>query len=168
MRMLSKGRTKVAVLTTKPADPAAPTVTELKAGIEASCKIPSSLWRWSAGDPTTETDSPLCVESDNEVPVADTYDTGFGVYREFAEGGASDPLEDALFEATKVRGTTLWIYARKTGKLSLADWAADDEIYLGGEVLTGTPKDVEGGYIKYDVPIFAQRMHNFIKVAAGA
>jgi hypothetical protein len=168
MRMLSKGRTKVAVLTTKPADPAKPTVTELDAGIEASCKIPSSMWTWRAGDPTTETDSPLCVESDNEVPVADKYDTGFGVYREFAAEGGFDPLEDALFEAVRVRGTTLWVYARKTDKLSKEAWAADDEIYLGGELLTGTPKNVEGGFIKFEVPLFAQNMHNFIKVGAAA
>jgi hypothetical protein len=168
MRMLSKGRTKVAVLTTKPADPAKPTVTELEAGIEASCKIPSSMWTFSAGDPTTETDSPLCVESDNEVPVADTYDTSFGVYREFAADGGFDPLEDALFEATKVRGTTLWIYARKTDKLSKDAWEADDEIYLGGELITGTPKNVEGGFIKFEVPLFAQNMHNFIKAGAAA
>lgn len=168
MRMLAKGRTKVAVLTVKPADPAHPTVTELQAGIDAAQKIPSSMWNWTVGDPTTETDTPLASDADQEVPIADTYQLSFGVYREYAAGGGTDPTEDALFEAVKARGATLWIYARKSDKLSTAPWAANDEIYLGGEVTTSTPKDVEGGYIKFEVPLFPVQMHKFTKVGPAA
>lgn len=167
MRMLSRGRTKVAVLTTKPANPAAPTATELNAGINASPFIPSSMWNWTVGDPTTEDDTPLSSEADQEVPVADTYDLSFGVYRGFAAAGGFDATEDALFQAVKERGTTLWIYARKTDKLESETWEAADEIYLGGEVTTSSPKDVEGGYIKAEVPLFPVNMHKFITVGAG-
>ena len=167
-RMLSRGRTKVAVLTAEPADPAAPTVTELAAGIDAADLIPSSMWNWTVGDPTTEDDTPLSSEADQEVPVADTYDLSFGVYRGYLAAGGVDPTGDALFEAVKERGTTLWIYARKTDKLSTEAWAASDEIYLGGEVTTSSPKDVEGGYIKFEVPLFPVKMQKFIAVAAGA
>lgn len=168
MRMLAKGHTKVAVLTVKPANLASPTVTELAAGIDASPHIPSSMWNWTVGDPTTETDTPLSSDADQEVPIADTYQLSFGVYREYAAAGGADPTEDALFEAVKARGATLWIYARKTDKLSTAAWAASDEFYLGGEVITSTPKDVEGGYIKFEVPLFPVNMTKFGTVGASA
>lgn len=165
MRMLSRGHTKVAVLTTKPANPASPTVAELTAGLDGADYIPSSMWNWTVGDPTTEDDTPLSSDADQEVPVADTYDLSFGVYRGFAAAGGFDATEDALFQAVKERGTTLWVYARKTDKLSSEAWAAADEFYLGGEVTTSTPKDVEGGYIKFEVPLFPVLMHKFGTVA---
>lgn len=168
MRMLSAGRTKVAVLTTKPANIAAPTVTELAAGIDAAPKIPSSMWNWSVGDPNTEDDTPLSQASANEVPIENTFDLSFGVYREFDPAGGFDATDDALFEAVKEFGTTLYIYARKSDKLSTEAWAAADEIYLGGTVTTSTPKNVDGGYIKYEVPLYPQEMYTFIAAAAGA
>lgn len=168
MRMLSKGRTKVAVLTVQPADPANPTVAELDGGIpNAADYIPSSMWTFGAGDPTTVDDTPLSSQATANVPDEATYDLGFGVYRMFAADGTFDPVEDALFEATKVMGTTLWVYARKTGKLSTEAWADGDEFYLGGEVQTSSPKNVDEGNIKYEVPLFAQRMYEFGTVGAA-
>jgi hypothetical protein len=79
--------------------------------------------------------------------------------------GGFDSTEDALFQACKVRGTTLYIYVRKTDKLSTAAWATADEIYLGGSVITGTPKASDTAYIKYEVPLFPQDMRAFIAVA---
>ncbi|HET7398995.1 MAG TPA: hypothetical protein VFJ94_10780 [Intrasporangium sp.] len=167
MRMLSTGHVKVAILTTKPANIAAPTVLELNGGIaNAADFIPKSLWKWGAGDPKTVSDPALSANFEAEVPTEDTYDLGLGVYRGYTAAGAVDATEDALFAATKLRGTTLYIYARKTGKLSTDIWAAADEIYLGGAVVTGTPKEVSEGWIKYEVPIFAQTMFNFIAAAA--
>ena len=55
------------------------------------------------------------------------------IFRYFNAGtGVADPTEDSLFTAMKVKGTTLWIYPRKTGKLETAAWATGDEIFLGG------------------------------------
>jgi hypothetical protein len=168
MRMLSKGRTKVAVLTTAPVDPAAPTVAELTAGIDAADFIPSSMWTWTAGDPNTVDDTPLSSPGASETPDEATYDLNFGVYRGFAALGGFDATEDALFQAVKVMGTTLWIYARKTDKMSTEAWEAADEIFLGGEVQTSSPKNVDEGNVKYDIALFPQRMYEFIEVAAGA
>lgn len=167
MRMLSSGRSRVAVLTDEPADVAVPTVAELNAGIYASPFIPKSVWRWSAGDPTTVDDSDIEKAFTVETPVNDTYDLNFGIYRGINAGGtAFDSTEDALFQAAQVRGTTLYIYVRKTWKLSTTAWAAADEIYLGGAVTTGTPKALDEGYIKYEVPLYPQDMYNFTTVGA--
>ncbi len=169
MRMLSKGRTKVAFLTVKPVDVANPTVAELNGGIpNAADFIPSSLWTWRAGDPSTEDDTPLSRQFTAQVPNEATYDLSAGVYRGFAANGSYDPVEDALFEAMKVMGTTLWGYARKTGKLSTEDWADGDEFYLGGEVMTSNPKEVDTGMIKFEVPLYAQDMYEFGTVGAAA
>ena len=46
------------------------------------------------------------------------------------------PSPDALFTATKTKGSSLYIYQRKTGKLETAAWASADEIVLGGLVIT--------------------------------
>lgn len=168
MRMLSKGRTKVAVLTVKPANVANPTVSELNAGIpNAADFIPSALWTFRAGDPSTEDDSPLSKQFTAQVPNEATYDLNMGVYRGFAANGDFDPTEDALFQATRVMGTTLWVYARKSGKLSSAAWANGDEFYLGGEVMTSNPKEVDTGNIKYEVPLFPQDMFEFGSVGAA-
>lgn len=165
MRMLSAGRSRVSVLTVKPSNIAAPTTAELNAGIYASPFIPKSMWTWSAGDPSTENDTDIEKTFDADVPVSDTYDLNMGVYRGFLAGGGFDSTEDALFQACKVRGTTLYIYVRKTDKLSTAAWATADEIYLGGSVITGTPKASDTAYIKYEVPLFPQDMRSFIAVA---
>lgn len=165
-RMLSAGRTKVTLLTTAPANVGLPTVTELNAGIDISDLIPRSNFRWAAGDPNTETDSPISAEFDAEVPVAKTYDLGFGLYRQFLTAGGFDT--EAAFDAVKEMGGTVYVYARRMDKLSGAAWAATDEIYLGGEVTSGGAKSVDGGYQKYEVNFYPVDMYDFIEVAAGA
>ena len=47
------------------------------------------------------------------------------------------------------------------------EWAAGDEIYLGGEAINDNPKRTDGtGFIKYEVPLKVQRGFPFIKVAS--
>jgi hypothetical protein len=163
--MLSDGRTRVSVLSVKPANVGAPTVAELTAGIYASPWIPKSVWKWSAGDPNTVNDTDLEKAFDVEVPTTDTYDLGFGAYRDFLPGGGFDSTGDALFQLVKVKGTTIYVYARKTDKLSTTAWATGDEIYLGGAVVTGTPKASPDGYIKYEVPLYPSDLRSFIAAA---
>lgn len=163
VRTLARGKTRVAVLTVKPANLAAPTLAELNAGFNATALIPSALWKWGAGDPNTVNDSDLEKTYDQEVPVSDTFDLGFGLYRKYLAGGGVDATDDALFTACKVRGATLYMYARKTDKLATAAWASGDEIYLGGAVVIGTPKDQgTDGYLKYEIPLFADTLYSFI------
>ena len=162
VKMLSDGRRRVTVCTVKPANIGAPTLAELNAGIYASPFIPKSTFTWSAGDPNTVNDTDLEKAFDVEVPTTDTYDLGFGAYRDFLPGGGFDSAGDALFQAVKVKGTTIYVYVRWTDKLSTAAWATGDEIYLGGAVVTGTPKAVSEGYIKYAVPLFPSDLRTFI------
>lgn len=169
-RSLADGKTKFTILTTKPANPAAPTVAELEAGIDASCNVLSSDFTWGATDSDKVAEKALCVENNANSLGASNYQAGFTPFRYFdATTGAPDPTADEVFETAKVKGTTLWGYARRTGKKATEAWAADDEIFLGAEIVTDEPQPPSdmGGFIKYRVPAEVQSAYPFIKVAAG-
>lgn len=166
-RSLADGHTKFTILTTKPANPAAPTVTELAAGIDASCRILMSDFTWSAADSDTVDEKALCDTGNASGLGASNWEGSITPFRYFTAGGAADPVEDAVFAAIKAKGTTLWCYARETSKLSTDVWAAGDEIYLGGEVTTDTPKKPEStGYIKRPTRLLFQKGYDNIAAAA--
>lgn len=169
-RVLADGKTKFTVLTTAPADPAAPTATELNAGIDLSCDILSSDFTWTPTASDTVDEKALCATGNSTVFGSSNYDLGVTLWRLFDETtGAADTASEAGWVALKDKGTTLWAYARETGKPSTEDWAAGDEIYLGGEVVTDLPTRTDGtGFIKRRVVLGAQRMHDNIEVAAAA
>ncbi len=168
-KSLADGHTKLAVLTTAPANPAAPTVAELNAGINAACNILASDFTFGATDSDKVAEKALCDINNTNAMGPSNFTAGFTVFRFFnASTGAPDTVPDALFTAVKVKGTTLYLYARKTGKLESAAWAATDEIYLGASVITDTPQAPSdlGGYIKYRVPMEVQSAYPFIAAAA--
>ena len=168
-RSLADGHTKFTILTTKPADPKAPTVTELEAGIDASCRILQSDFTWSAADSDTVDEKALCVTGNAQSLGASNWEGAITPFRYFDPTGKADATEDAVFAAIKVKGTTLWCYARETSKLATDAWAADDEIYLGGEVTTDTPKKPEStGYIKRPTRLVFQEGWDNIKANAAA
>ena len=118
-RMLSAGRTKVTVCTVKPAVVAVPTATELNAGIDVSPFLPRQLFTWTTAEPNKEDDTPLSAQFAASVPIEKTYNLGIGLYRQFDDvTGEFDPVGEAAFEAIKNMGDTVWIYARRTAKLS--------------------------------------------------
>jgi hypothetical protein len=161
-RSLADGRVKFAVLTTKPANPAAPTTAELSAGLDASPSILFSDFTWTATDSDTVDEKSLADVGNAKALGASNWEGSITAFRQFTSAGASDPAADQLFQAIKAKGTTLWCYARKTSKLATADWATGDEIYLGGEVNTDTPQHGEAaGYIKAQVKLlFAKGFDN--------
>lgn len=165
-KSLADGRVKFAVLTTKPANPAAPTVAELNAGIDASANILFSDFTWTATDSDTVDEKSLADVGNALALGASNWDGGITAFRYFTAAGASDPAADQLFQAIKAKGTTLYCYARKTSKLATAAWASADEIYLGGEVNTDTPQSGEStGYIKSRVRLlFAKGYDNIAAV----
>lgn len=169
-RVLAEGKPRVMVLTTKPADPAKPTKTELDAGIYASPDILTSDFNWSTSDSDKIAEKPLDADGNANAIGASNYNTGLTLWRKFDPAtGAPDLTSEKLWEALKAKGATVWIYVRETGKASADEVEAEDEIYLGGEVVTDSPQRTEGsGFIKRRVPLEAQRMHENIKVAAGA
>lgn len=169
-RSLAEGRTKFTILTTKPADPAAPTVTELNAGIDISCAILSSDFAWSATDSDKVAEKALCTEGNANAIGASNYSAGVTLFRYFdAETKNAHSTEDAAFAALKAKGTTFWGYARKTAKKSTEAWAASDEIYLGGEAITDLPQEPSdmGGWTKKRVPMEIQYAYDNITAVAG-
>lgn len=167
-KSLADGHIKLAILTTAPANPAAPTVAELNAGINAACRILASDFAWSAGDSDKVAEKALCDVNNVNALGASNFSAGLTIFRFFnATTGVADPVEDALWTAMRAKGTTLYIYARETGKLETAPWAASDEIYLGGSVLTDLPQKPSdaGGYIKRRIPLEPQSM--FPNIAAA-
>jgi hypothetical protein len=168
-RVLADGKTKFTVLVTKPANPSAPTATELNAGIDLSCDILSSDFNWSATDSDKIAEKALCDEGNANAIGASNYTAGFTLWRKFATAGGFDATAEAGWEAVKEKGTTLYGYARQMDKDATDDWAASDEIYLGAEFITDTPQRTDGsGFIKYRVGAEVQRGYPFIEVAAGA
>ncbi|GEP38890.1 hypothetical protein NPS01_25530 [Nocardioides psychrotolerans] len=167
-KSLADGHIKLAILTTAPANLAAPTVAELNAGINAACRILASDFTFGPTDSDKVAEKALCDINNVNAIGASNYQAGLTIFRYFnAATGVADPTEDSLFTATKVKGTTLYIYARETGKLETSPWATSDEIFLGGAVLTDTPQRPSdaGGYIKRRVPMEPQSMFPYIAVA---
>lgn len=169
IRMLGHDKIKFAILSTKPADPAAPTASELNAGIDASFLVSKSGFTFSASDSETISDPSLGSASNSSLPTLANYDIGFTVWRQFLAGGGFDSAADALFTAVKTKGATLYAYARKTDKLASAAWAAGDELYLGLEFVLDNVKATEAtGYIRYDVKGLPQEGYPFIAVGGTA
>jgi hypothetical protein len=152
---LADGKTKLAVLSTKPADPNAPTLEELNAGIDASCRILSS--DYSVGPQASETvdEKPLCVEGNVQALGPSNYSAEFTVFRYFDEltGAPEDSdgaeIGDALYQAVKTKGARLYLVERETSRKSTDDWAEGDEVNVY-EVLIDNPQKPgdSGGYIK--------------------
>lgn len=169
-RSLADGHIKLTILTTPPLNPAAPTVTELNAGIDVSCNVLASDFTWSATDSDKVAEKALCTQNNANAIGAGNYQAGITLFRYFDETTKNaDLTEDAGYQAVKTKGTTVYGYARETAKLSTEPWAADDEIFLGLENLTDTPQRPSdaGGYIKRRVPMEPQRGWEDIKVVAG-
>ena len=152
-RALAEGKTKVALLSVKPADPYAPTVAELEAGLDISCAVMSSDYSVAPAASETVDEKPLCVEGNAVTFGASNATIEFTLFREFNEDGspvepADDEIGDAAFQATKTKGTRLWIYQRETAKKSRDAWEAGDEVD-GFEFITDHPQQVDRtGYVK--------------------
>ena len=135
-------------------DPEKPTITELAAGIQAECHVLSSDFIFTATASETLSEKELCVAGNAQALGEANHQCEFSPFRYFDETGkaetgtAEGDIGDAVFQATKVKGTRLWIYQRETSKKSTDPWAADDEVD-GYEFLTDNPQHLErSGYIK--------------------
>jgi hypothetical protein len=168
-RVLADGKTKFTILTTKPANPAAPTATELNAGIDLSQDVLSSDFTFGAVDSDKVAEKALGDEGNANAIGASNYQVGFTLWRKFATAGGFDETAETGWAAVKEKGATLWGYARQMDKDASEDWAAADEFYLGAEFTTDTPQRTDGtGFIKYRIPGEPQKGYPFGEVAAGA
>lgn len=157
-KSLADGRIKVVALVKKPVNPYAPTITELTAGIDMSCRILSSDY---ALGPTTSdrvAEKELCKEGNANAIGASNYAGSFTPFRYFDETtNQAHKTEDEVYQLLRHKGTTLFVYERQTSKKSTAAWAVGDEID-GYEVVTDNPQKPSdmGGYIKRVVPVEVQ------------
>lgn len=169
VHVLADGKVKLSLLTTKPANPAAPTLTELNAGIDISCKVLSDNFDFGPTDSDKNNEKVLCSTGNSNSLGASNYQAGFTLLREFLVAGGFDATGDAAFVALKSKGATVWLYARQTDKLATTDWAAAEEIFFGCAAISDNPQYVAGsGGIKYKIPLEVQFGYPFITVAAGA
>lgn len=153
---LADGRTKVAVLTSAPADLTAITEAELTAGIDASGKINKPDYRLSPRASDTVPDQPL-DNIGNATTFGNTnYEGTCTVLRFLDTDGTPDATNDTLWAAMKTKGTTLWFVERE-GPLATQAWAAADE-YEVYEVVTDEPQKPQtmAGYIKRVIPLGVQ------------
>lgn len=163
-KSLADGHIKLAVLTTKPANPAAPTAAELIAGIGGAagvqCSVLSSDFTFTAAGSDKVQEKALCSTNNANALGASNFTAGLTVFRMFdSDDGTPDLTEDVLYQTLKAKGTTVWVYARETGQPETEAWTAGDELYLGMEVLTDNPQKPQnaGGYIKARIPMEPQR-----------
>lgn len=153
-KSLADGRIKLSIMSSKPADPLAPTVTELEAGIDAAMRILSSDFKLGPVASDTVDEKPIGQEGNSKVFTTSNYEGHITPFRYFDATGKAEvsgvggEIGDAVFQAVKVKGTRLWIAKRFTSKKSTAAWAAEDEVEVY-EVVTDNAQDAEAtGYIK--------------------
>jgi hypothetical protein len=166
-RSLAEGHKKFTVLVAKPVNVLQPTVTELNAGIDASCAILESDFTWTAQDSDKTQEKALCTTNNANALGASNYDTAVTLFRYFDTTTKNpDATADAAFVALATKGTTVWAYLRNNAKLSTAVWAAGDVMELGGEVVTDAFQSPgNDGFIKHRVPMEAQNMVQNIVLA---
>lgn len=170
---LADGRIKLSIMSVKPADPYAPTITELTAGIDAAMRILSSDFRLGPVASDTVNEKPVGAEGNVSVLTTSNFEANLTPFRYFdatgaAEVGSGGEVGDAVFQAMKTKGSRLWIAKRFTSKKSTAAWAAGDEVEVY-EIVTDNAADAEAtGYIKKLVPVSVQDAWLNGEVAAAA
>lgn len=168
MKRLADGKKKITLLTEAPVDEDSPTALELNAGIDISCNVLDSDFNWTNTDSATFDEKPACAKGQVLALGASNYDLAASFVREYLEAGGADVAGlDAGYQAVKTKGSVVWIYVRETEKDSDVDWAAADEIYLGGRVQSDAPARVNNdGNLKRRIKFLPQRMFEDIAVAA--
>lgn len=167
-KTLADARTRLAILTTKPASLTTITTAELNAGIDASCKILKSDYRLSPTASDTVPDTELCSEGNAVTFGASNYEGSVTPFWYLDPTGKSEVAEDVVYQALKEKGTHLWFVEREGPRYD-EDWAAGDDIEVY-EVITDNPQKPSdrAGYIKRVVPLGVQRAELDATVAAGA
>jgi hypothetical protein len=166
-RSLADGHRKVAILSTAPANPLAPTTTELNAGIDGTSRILAADWTFSATDSDKVQEKSLADINNVNALGASNFDAGMTIFRYYdTVTGLPDATGDALWTATKTKGATLYVYERESGKLATAAWATGDTVF-GMQLLTDEPQKPgdTGGYIKRRIPMEPQTNYGLVTVA---
>ena len=159
-RSLADGKTKVTILPTAPADPKKITLTELEAGIDASCAILAGDYNVTAATSESVDEKALCQEGNASTWGASNGTMEFTLFLEFGDNHQLDLTSDAgkAYEAVKHKGTEVYLVQRESSKASTEDWAAgDDYEYFHG--IADHPQHVDRtGYVKRKITAAFQDM----------
>lgn len=170
VKSLADGHIKLAILSTAPADPEAPTVAELTAGIDASCRIAKTPY--TLGPTTSETvnDPELCTDVNATVYGASNYEGQIAPFRYFDDTTKQvDVTGDEVYQALKTKGTEVWLVERESLKKSTEAWEAGDEVNVYRVLLDNPKRNTDRtGYIKNIIDLAVQEGHLDVKVVAGA
>ena len=158
-KTLADARTRISIMTVKPAKPRAATVAELTAGIDASCRVLKDDYRMSATASDTVPDAELCSEGNAVTFGASNYEGSITPFWYLDDTGKPVALEDVVYQALKKKGTMVWIAEREGPRYDDA-WVLGDNYELY-EVVTDNPQkpSTRGGYIKRTIPLGVQRAY---------
>lgn len=169
VKSLADGHTKLAVLATAPADPLAPTVTELEEALDASCRIAKN--GYSLGPTASESiaDPALCEDVNSNVWGASNFESSVPVFRYFDESTQLiDELGDEVYQALKTKGQIVWLVERESLKKSTDPWEAGDIVNVYEALLDNPQKPTDRtGYIKNVIAPAIQNGHLDVAVAAA-
>lgn len=168
-KTLADARLKVVILTKRPANPAAPTLTELNdpTAVDVSCRLLKSDYRISATASDTVSDAELCSASNAVTYGASNYEGNATPFRYLDAQGKPETAEDDAWDTLKEKGTTLWFVEREGPEYD-TPFAAGDVVDVY-EVITDTPQKPSdrSGFIKRTVPLGVQRAWEGRTVGGG-
>lgn len=148
-KTLADGRITLWALTAKPANMAAPKLSEITAGKKISCRIMKNDYALGADSDTEITEQEMCKTGEGKAPGPTSYAGNITVFRYLNDDGNPDVTEDFLWDLIRKKGTTIWLVEREGPVESKAAEAGD--IVSVYEVVLGTPtkpSDRFAGYIK--------------------
>lgn len=157
---LADGKTKVTILATAPANPKAITLTELEAGIEASCAIMMSDYNVGAATSESVDEKALCQPGNASTWGAENGTMEFTLFLDYDDEDKLDLTSDKgkAYEAVKSKGTQIYLVQRETSKTSKEAWAVGDEYeYFHG--IADHPQHVDRtGFVKRKITAAFQEM----------
>ena len=157
VRTLADGNLKIALLTTKPANPAAITLTELMAGQEAAEHLAKSTTRFSPTASETIADGRVSDKGNPNSLGGSNYEANLGVFWLLDQDGKYVASANLVYEAVREKGALVWFVLRE-GPDEAVDWAEGDD-YEVYEVISDNPQrpSENTGYVKRIVPLQVQR-----------
>lgn len=168
VKSLADGHTKLAVLAIAPADPTAITLTELQAGLDASCRIAKNGYTLGPTASETFADPALCEDVNATVWGASNFESSIPVFRYFDDTTQLvDPEGDEVYESLKEKGTEVWLVERESLKKSTDEWEAGDVVSVYRALLDNPQKASDRtGYIKNVIAPAIQA--GYLDVTVGA
>ena len=148
-KTLADGRITLWALTAKPKNIATPSIVEIKAGKQISCRILKNDYALGAESDTEINEQEMCKKGEGKAPGPTTYAGNITVLRYLDEAGKPVAADDFVWDLIKKKGTTIWLVEREGPDESKE--IAEGDIVSVYEAVLGTPtkpSDRFAGYIK--------------------